>query len=194
MIIPATTPRLSREALSERLARAGHVIDRRVHPVIVVGIRGYYLDTMGNAGVNDRGIFDDAIFLDSPTATVAYNGNTDPSRVRVGTPALQGMAVLDPGLYYAHRFDLHKGEYLALCQRNGPVNVTRDGGKKERGYFGINIHRAGETVTSSEGCQTVPFSQWSGFRSLAISEAKRYFGDEWKRRTIPYALLEEVRS
>ena len=84
--------------------------------MIVVGVRGYYRDTMGAPGVNDRGIYDEAIFLHTPSATVAFNGNTDPSRVKKGsgTGARKGMASLNPGVWKVHRFDLHNGKYLAL--------------------------------------------------------------------------------
>ena len=61
--------------------------------------------------------------------------------------------------------DLHRGHYLALCQRNGPVKVWRDAnrdsihdmsGEIDEGYFGINIHQAGRNSTEvgkwSAGC------------------------------------------
>ncbi len=184
MTIPATTPRLSSADLAQRIANAGHRIDRARFPIVVVGIRGYYRDSMGKAGANDRGIYDDALFVQTPNATVAFNGNTDPSVYR---PAI---ATLEPGLYRAHRLGLHKG-YRALSQQNGPVRVSRDGGVCESGFFGINIHRGGAKSTSSEGCQTVPPLQWPAFIGLLESEARRLFGAEWQTRTIPYALLEE---
>ena len=181
--VPSAVPRLTRAELAARLAAAGHVIDAAQFPLQVIGIRGYYRDTMGAAGTNDRGIYDDALFVQSPNVTAAFNGNTDPSVFR---PAI---ASLDPGLYFAHRLGLHKNAYQALIQRNGEVAVTRDGGVKERGYFGINIHRGGNISTSSEGCQTIPPSQWDAFIGLVTSEAKRLFGKQWQTQTIPYALL-----
>jgi hypothetical protein len=117
------TPRLSRDELHARIAATfGTALNREKFPLIVVGIRGYYRDTMGAAGKNDRGIYDDALFIDSPNVTAAFNGNTDPSVYR---PAI---ATLDVGLYFAHRLGMHKGEYRALVQQNGAVSVTRDGG------------------------------------------------------------------
>ena len=183
--MPEITPRLSRDELHARIAAAGHVIDRAKYPLIVVGIRGYYLNTMGVVGANDRGIYDDALFIDTPNATVAFNANVDPSVTRLG------MAVLKPGLYYVHRFDLHKGQYMALCQRAGEVTVARDYQADETGFFGINIHRGGINTTSSLGCQTVVPAQWDGFINLAISEAKRFYGNKWKVTTVPYVLLEQ---
>jgi hypothetical protein len=186
-------PMLTQAQLRKQLVP--FTIDRTVHPIIVVGIRGYYRDTMGAPGVNDRGIYDDAIFIDTPDTFAAFNGNTDPSRVRIGqgTGAERGMAVLNPGIWYVHRFDLHKEEYLALCQRTGQVTVTRDGTPPyaDTGMFGINIHRGGYNTTSSLGCQTVHPDQWSSFITLAVDHAKRWHGARWNSVVIPYALLEE---
>lgn len=190
--VPSTTPRLEAAALRKQVA--AFAVDRGVHPVVVVGIRGYYRDTMGAPGVNDRGIYDDALFVDSPDAFVAFNGNTDPSVYRVGrgTGANKGMASLNPGLWYAHGFGQHKGKYLALCQRLGEVTVTRDGNPPyaDTGYFGINIHRGGYQTTSSEGCQTIHPDQWTGFISLVTDQAKRYHGKRWDKVVIPYILID----
>ena len=96
-IIPDSKPRLSATELHELLTPFG--VDREKHPLIVVGYRGYYKHEMGAPNVNDRGIYDDAIFLDSPSVTAAYNGNTDPSKYRKGQGKGQGkgIASLKPG-------------------------------------------------------------------------------------------------
>jgi lysozyme len=151
---------------------------------------------MGAPGVNDRGLYDDAIFIHSPSVFAAYNANTDPSFVRkgTGTGAGKGMASLNPGAWFVHRFDKHKGRYLALCQRAGDVEVTRDGKIEPyqcKGNFGINIHKGGFNTTGSEGCQTIHPIQWESFIALATDQAKRLFGDKWKTTTIPYVLLVE---
>jgi lysozyme len=192
-IVPAERPRLKSAELRSRIAHFN--IDRVRFPLVVVGIRGYYKNSMGAPGVNDRGIYDDALFIDTDQATVAYNGNTDPSSFRAGggAGASKGMASLNPGAWFVHRFDLHKGQYLALCQRAGDVTVTRDGTPPyhDTGEFGINIHRGSFNGTSSAGCQTVHPSQWASFIGLAEDQAKRYFGAAWKARVIPYVLLVE---
>jgi lysozyme len=158
-------------------------------------MRGYYRDTMGTVGRNDRGIYDDAIFLVSPAFFGSYNGNTDPSRIRKGrgTGAEKGMASLQTGLWRVHRFDKHNGRYLALCQRAGKVKVIRDGSSEDYedfGTFGINIHNGGWKTTSSLGCQTIHPTQWQSFITSAVDQAKRYFGSKWDKTTIPYALLD----
>lgn len=192
-MLPPSRPRMSQADLLPLARAAG--LDPARDPVFIVGLRGYYRDTMGAAGRNDRGIYDDAMFLVSPSIFAAYNANTDPSRVRRGggTGAAKGMASLRPGLWRVHRFDRHKGQYLALCQRAGPVTVTRDGSDgdyADTGLFGINIHRGGHGTTSSEGCQTIPPGQWDSFIASAVDQAKRYHGDRWGRTTIPYLLLD----
>jgi hypothetical protein len=65
----------------------------------------------------------------------------------------KGTAILKEGQYTdVYSIDLHQGKYEALCQRNGNVEVYRDGdkddtpeltGKTFKGMFGINIHKAG---------------------------------------------------
>ncbi len=192
MQVPVSKPRITHDEIAARADAVG--LDRAQHPFFVAGIRGYYRDTLGAPGVNDRGIYDDALFLVSPLAFASYNGNTDPSQARRGhgTGATKGMAVLKPGLWLAHRFGLHRGQYLALVQTGGPVTVTRDGNPPypDTGLFGINIHRGGWNTTSSLGCQTVHPGQWPAFVALAQDLAKRRFGAVWKRTTIPYLLFD----
>jgi hypothetical protein len=50
------------------------VLTDQKYPAVVVGIRGLYKD-MGNPQEDDRGVYDNAIFLDTPSVTAAYNGN-----------------------------------------------------------------------------------------------------------------------
>lgn len=140
MIRPPSRPRqpesLTRELLSG--------VDAKVK---LLGVRGYYQDTMGAVGKNDRGIYDDAIFLVTPTGYAAFNANTDPSVTRTG------VAVLKPGLWL-YKIGIHglnkpkPKRYKALVQA-APVTVTRDGQGDDTGWFGINIHRGSETTTSS---------------------------------------------
>jgi hypothetical protein len=181
---PSTTPRLTRDALLARVAAAGYATKLSGHPLYLVGIRGYYRDSMGAVGRNDIGIYDDAIFVISPNVFAAFNANTDPSVTR------PGIATLVPGLWMAHKIGLHKG-YRALSQQMGEVTVARAGGGLDTGWFGINIHRGSVNSTSSEGCQTIPPPQWPGFIGLVESEARRCNGPKWNTRVIPYALLEE---
>jgi lysozyme len=141
-------------------------------------------------------MYDDALFVVTDDAFVAFNGNTDPSGYRkgAGTGAGKGMASLNPGVWPVYRLDLHQGKYLALCQRAGQVTVTRDGTPPypDTGMFGINIHKGGINGTSSEGCQTVPAAQWPAFIALVTDQAKRLFGEAWKQQAITYVLLDGV--
>jgi len=151
--------------------------------VSLLGVRGYYRDSLGIPGQNDRGIFDDAIFVVSPAAYASFNANTDPSITR------PGMAVLAAGLWRYKRGNHNSktvGPYPALRQA-APVTVRRDGGSEETGMFGINIHRGGRTTTGSEGCQTIFRDQWDAFIHLVYGELERHAQAE-----VPYLLVEQA--
>ncbi|WP_439540864.1 hypothetical protein [Sphingomonas sp.] len=186
-IVPNSRPRMTEAELMAKLKPLGLT---PADKLFVVGVRGYYLDTMGKPGVNDRGIYDDAIFIVAPGLHFsAYNGNTDPSGYRKGkgTGAGKGMANLKPGLWRAHQFGNHKG-YPALIQIGGKVTVTRDGDPPydDTGFFGINIHKGSFTKTSSEGCQTIHPDQWAAFMANMNDLAKRL---GLRGGVIPYALI-----
>lgn len=129
----------------------------------VLGQRGYFRDSMGVVGRNDRGEYDDAIFIVSPELYLSFNGNTDPSRYRDGhgEGSSKGMASLAPGIW-TYKRGLHRGQYMALVQRVEAFDVIRDAkgdDYHDLGWHGINIHRGGKTTTSSLGCQTLPPNQ-----------------------------------
>lgn len=157
----------------------------------LLGRRGYYRDTMGKPGKNDRGIYDDAIFLVTPTVFASFNANVDPSSSR------QGVAALKAGVYRykigTHGLSKPKSQrYRALIQadevtvmRDDIADRDHDGPEEDRGFFGINIHRGGYTTTSSLGCQTIHPDQWAAFIALVESEMKRH-----GVTTIPYLLTE----
>jgi len=186
-MIPRTRPQQKRDQTLAQL-KAANVSD----PVCLVGIRGYFRDTIGAVGKNDLNRFDDAIILVSPNVHAAWNANVDPSRLGYNAKAGKQMAQLAPGVY---RYKLGKhgirrgNPYKALVQA-GPVTVLR-GEDKETGYFGINIHAGGNNPlrTESEGCQTLPGrpgqagSQWQSFISLVESEMRRN-----NAKTVSYVL------
>jgi lysozyme len=176
-MIPPSRPQQKKDATLKLLAKAG-VKDS----VALVGIRGYYLDSMGVSGKNDRGIYDDAIFLVSPEAYVSYNANTDPTVYR------KGIASLVPGvhIYKKGRHGISNGPgYPALrpATKDEALPVYRDGEGISIGYH-INIHRGGKS-TSSLGCQTIPSSQYDSFISLVYDQMDRF-----SQKTIPYLLIE----
>jgi len=176
--LPPNRPRLTREKAERLLEKSGLKPSEMDPAVMLLGVRGYYHDDHGD---NQRGVYDDAIFLLTPTAFVAFNANTDPSAFR------HGIASLKPGRYL-YKLGIHglskpkDRQYEALVQA-GEVTVCRDGGEVETGWFGINIHRGGASGTSSLGCQTIPPAQWESFISMVRAELKRH-----GQKTIPYIL------
>lgn len=176
-IVPSARPEMGRHA-AELL-----VLEHGVTGPALLGRRGYYRDTMGTPGVNDRGLYDDAIMLVTPTAYVTFNANCDPSR------EAPGIAVLAPGVWRykvgTHGLSRPVAErYEALVQAE-KVTVIRDDRGPDTGWFGINIHRGGRTTTGSLGCQTIHPSQWDAFIALVKAELHRH-----AIATIPYVLTE----
>jgi lysozyme len=178
LILPPAKPRLTANAIRKLLANHGVT-----EAVAMLGVRGYYRDTMGVPGQNDRGIYDDALFIQAPAVTAAFNANTDPSRHR------QGIASLRCGTW-RYRIGIHglskprKDQYVALVQA-APVTVDRDNAAAETGWFGINIHRGGYGTTSSLGCQTVHPTQWAAFMATVHDQLSRN-----KQPTLPYVLIQ----
>ena len=202
-IVPGKRPDWWREVVEE-LVR-GHGVKERV---VVVGRRGYYRDTMGKPGQNDRGLYDDAIAVISPRYFRAFNANTDPA---VAHP---NMATLQPGVW-DYQFGIHNRtkeksrQYRALVQA-GEVVVFRDetqlvakgvvdergtsmGNGLWRGWFGCNIHKGGFATVGSEGCQTIWPEQWDEFLAAVETEAREFgqlkrYDDGRESSRIPYIL------
>ena len=146
----------------------------------LMGVRGYRQNSMGKPGVNDFGIWDDAIFYIAPGICLKENGNTDPSRAGWNAGAGKPMAVLNAGVWPFRRGP-HKKIKVALRQmtpdeakkrnvpNDGRVSVTRTYAQgdqrnyQEAGYYAINIHPGGINGTSSEGCQTIPRDRAGAF-------------------------------
>lgn len=168
------------------------------HPtgsVIVVAFRGYYLDTMGKPGVNDRGIYDDCMVVVSKEYYCTYNANTDPSGYRDAQGNKPGIATLIPGFHLykkgKHGITTHAdGGYNAFrpATPDESLPVWRDGeGSKIFRGVAINLHRGGYNSTSSEGCQTVYPEQWNEFQTSVYDLMTQY-----KQDILPYVLIEWV--
>jgi len=152
-------------------------------PVCIVGVRGFYKDSMGVVGRNDRGIYDDAIFVVSNDCYMSFNANTDPSKYQ------KGIATLKAGLW-KYQLGIHglskpkAQQYEALVQASD-VTVMRDDQGSDTGRFGINIHKGGYNTTGSLGCQTIYPDQWAVFIVLVKNKLA-----EHKLKTVPYLLVE----
>lgn len=185
-MLPGSKPQLSK-ADAAKLLLTFDVTPFTIskYPVVILGIRGYFKKTLGNPLANDRGIYDDALFIVTPDCFAGFNANTDPSYEK------PGIATLKPGMYL-YKIGQHgisgPNPYEALRQY-GNVTVIRDGGKEEtdssNNRFFINIHRGGYGTTSSLGCQTIHPDQWPAFLATVKSELKQY-----KQEIIPYVLIE----
>lgn len=160
----------------------------------LVGVRGYYLQSMGEAGKNDRGIYDDAVFIISPDNFISYNFNTDPSGYKTGRATLEAPQIVTykPGYHGYGR----KSGHSAFRQASSVV-VRRDGDKgngkrietslftdANTAKFWINLHKGGRNTTSSAGCQTLPASQWQSFYSTVRMIMKRHDQKEFEYHLI----------
>jgi len=186
------TPQMDESKIREILTVNG--VDQS--KVAVVAVRGYYLDSMGKRGKNDRRIYDDAMFIVHPNGIERFQANTDPNGWRNKTSRRKGMAMLKTGI---HRFGKgpHKGrQAFRQCE---PFTVHRDGDSKlHTGYHAINLHSGGYSSTSSLGCQTLPKSTWMRFKRTLYDLLDEYKNpvrkNDWKQkvRSFDYVLIDET--
>jgi lysozyme len=177
-MLPNSTPKQSLAEVVKIIAKAG-ISDQ----VVLVGVRGYFRDTMGEVGKNDRGIYDDAMFIVSPRHFTAWNANTDPSAFRPGIASLAlGVHRYKKG---NHGISRPGGGYPAFrpATKNEELPVMRDGVVNPSPGVAINIHKGSVNSTSSLGCQTIPPNQWDAFYAAMSGELK-----EFKQASFPYIL------
>lgn len=163
-------------------------VDGRDDAVAVLAVRGYYLNTMGKEGANDRGVYDDAIFVVEPDGIHNFNGNTDPGRFARGIAKLKSRQAVRyrPG---PHGFSRKNGPYPAFRQDSNCAVIRDETGEdtdSPAGRFWINLHRGGITTTSSLGCQTVPPHQWNEFKTLVDGLLKKH-----SQETFYYLLVDQ---
>lgn len=205
-------PQLARGAILDIIE--ANRVPRGAFPVVEVAIRGYYLDSQGEPGKNDRSIFDDASFLvfpgsDRSDRVARFNRNTDPNGWKHNRATLcTGIHLMAPGPHPM------RGGYKAWRQAE-VFTVTRDGrgDRRFQGFFGINNHRAHGWLgsfgkTDSWGCQTIPKAQWAEYQQTTYAEAAKHNERDYadyqlwaigegrdpgeKLPILPYILLDEV--
>lgn len=178
-----TRPKITREEAIKLIDSFNLKLQEKVK---FLGIRGYYKDTMGKPGENDRGIYDDAICIISPAGFITFNGNTDPSTYRTGMAVLKTPQVI----WYKRGIHGISGSHPhAAWRQDSNVSVTRDG-KGEftdtpQTRFWTNLHSGGHFNTGSAGCQTIIKDQWQEFQLLGYKVQ-----DQYKQERVPYFLIE----
>lgn len=175
-IVPRSKPQRPRTQIEELIEEHGLPTDLPV----LVGIRGYYKDSMGKPGKNDQAMYDDALFVISPESFNSYNFNTDPQKAGFKH------AMLVPGKYKFYK-GKHKGKYNALRPYPEGVRLpcTRDGVRSM--CSATNIHKGGFNDTFSEGCQTIYPTQYDAAMRDDIYKLMTKYG----LATIDYLLVEE---
>lgn len=143
----------------------------RDNPVVLLAVRGYFRDSMGKVGENDKGIFDDAAFLVSPRGVWAYNFNVDPSRDRKRIAQYKAPQAVSfkQGI---HGHSKPKARRYRAFEQVSKAHIHRHAVGKDYGDFSMNIHRGSKSGgTSSAGCCTVPYGkQWDDFFAQACKE------------------------
>lgn len=183
--IPNSRPKMTKEDALKELANFTNL---DAYAVKVLGIRGYYKSTMGNPLKNDRGIYDDAMFIIAPDMFASFNANTDPSINRSGIATLVAPQVV---LYQVGIHGISgKNPRQAFRQASFGIKVSRDDKQgvfidTPSAPFWIDIHDGGQYTTSSEGCQTIPNQQWASFNESLKDQLKRN-----KQVKFPYILIE----
>lgn len=174
-----------------------YVLNKQPFEVNIVGLRS---DSTASNRFDDKLIL---FYFDGATwRGFEYPITTDPGTYWLKKPMnVDGTAILKTG-QYQYKIGLHQGKYKALVQR-GKVTVLRDydrnaildfnNGKEATGFFGINIHRATATGTStnvdkwSAGCQVFASStDFKHFLNLVEQSVDKY-GDQ----SLYYTLIDQ---
>lgn len=144
----------------------GFKLFTRLYELNIVGLRSKSI--LPNRFDDELHVF----YKSSPTKWEyhIFKITTDPGTFWLKNPMQpQGTAILAEGQNLnSHAIGLHRGQYKALVQTQ-PISIMRDydrnatldfyNGKKEKGRFGINVHRANRVGTTktvdknSAGCQ-----------------------------------------
>lgn len=185
------------------LKHKGYKLYNNPYQLNIVGIRS-------NSTNANR--FDDMLFVFFKDERLRwnyakYNITTDPGTYWLEHPMqVNGTAILKEGQYVdAYSLGLHKGQYKALIQAK-PLTVLRDydrnalldflNGQEQTGYFGIDIHRANVTGTTtsvdkwSAGCQVFQNAEdFAQFMALC-EKHKSYYGNHFAYTLIDYRAIE----
>jgi lysozyme len=174
-ILPSSRPKATREqviaAALKEWKQSGTTAS--FPDMFALGIRAYFMNSMGKPGVNDRNCYDDGVFVVGPEVFASFNANVDPSRYQKGVATLaEGVHWYHPGNHGLSRPD---GGYPAFrpATKDEELPVTRDGIDVPWPGVAINIHKGGYNTTSSLGCQTIHPDQWDAFYHLALMEFKK---------------------
>jgi hypothetical protein len=191
--------KLSRQSIYNAMARKRYIIYQEPYRLNIVGVR---------SAISQPNSFDDSInvfFKDNRGSWQfkSYPATTDPGTFWLLDPKYpSGTAILKPGQYKdAYETGLHRGSYEALVQR-GLVTVILDADRNNvfdfRGRqitgsdYGINIHRASSTGTSTQvnewsaGCQVIAnYLHFNELMALA-RQHRNLYGNKFT-----YTLLEE---
>ncbi len=179
------------------------------HKKFILYTRPYELNIVGlrsKSTIPNR--FDDEIHVFYKVSTLnwhyhIFRTTTDPGTFWLRQPMQpQGTAILDEGQYVnCYELGLHRGKYLALVQRKS-VTIIRDynrdaildfkNGKKVKGLFGINIHRAnkvGKTKSvdkNSAGCQVFENANDFNFFIKLCQKHKSLYGNQFTYSLIDF--------
>lgn len=167
--------------------------------LVLFGLEGYYLNSIGEKGKNDRNTFDDVIAVISERMFLTVNANLDPTNRKEGhgSNREKGMATIHYGVHEdAYAIGPHRSIFPAIRQV-GKVIVRRDADDQvpkdqllfidDQMYYleigdhqALNFHPSGLRSTGSLGCQTIPRGfQWDLFIQAVVSESKRLKQDRF---------------
>lgn len=193
-ILPPKVPQLAKqktiEVFDEIAAKDDGIIDRPSfladHPIRLLGVRGYFRNTLGEPGVNDYNVYDDAIAIirtfNGKTFVDWFNGNCDPSKAGFNPGVGKPYAQLVAGRVWPFRLGPHRGVpgYMRqLAEDEADLahleTIFKDGRKS--GHF--EVRRVEELVHGVERGAT----QW-GYYAINVHRGGLRGTTSWGCQTI----------